>query len=220
VSSASSVVGESISPKNGLEAAVRFIDVAIGGVLESEIEWAPRMAEGRRLAEFIECSAEYVDKAAALCPDGHCNPVALCSGKWAEVCTAGTQKPDELIHALRHASDVVSPLWRTTSIYRDESRVPGLPGYLLKRAEQRKLFLAGAEEARERCFELAVLLGLPLEVKEDPAWHRKLLKWCAPQPTPLKVLCGDEEEDQTPRSCDDPLPPLPRPAAVCTGGEP
>jgi predicted acylesterase/phospholipase RssA len=220
VSSAASIVGESSEQKNGLEVAVRFIDVAIGGVLESEIDWAPRLAEGRRLSEFIECSSEYAEKLEALCPDHDCDPVALCSGDWSKVC--GREPPSAIaaLARLRNTSDLLAPVWRTTSIYRDEARVPGLPGYLLQRSEQRKLFLAGAEEARERCFEIASLLGLPLELKDQPNWRRKLLEWCSPTPTPLGSLCK-EKENQEARFCGSRLPPLEDVlTATCRAGVP
>jgi predicted acylesterase/phospholipase RssA len=208
VSSSPSVVGESAGQKNGLDVAVRFIDVAVGGVLESEIDWAPRMAEGRRLSEFIECSTEYATHVESLCPDRKCDPVALCRGEWSKVCTSEPQASVASLAALRDASQLLAPIWRTTSIYRDESRVPGLPGYLLQRSEQRKLFLAGAEEARARCFELAELLGLPRAVDGDPSWHRKLLSWCSEAPTPIESLCK-VPETQEPRLCGSPLPPRP-----------
>ncbi|HKP62893.1 MAG TPA: patatin-like phospholipase family protein [Polyangiales bacterium] len=206
VSSAPSVVGESSGQDNGLDVAVRFIDVVIGGVLESEIDWAPRLAEGRRFAEFIECSSEYAQQAQTLCPDDKCDPVALCSGDWSKVCIDQPRSSAAAFEAMRNASDLLAPVWRTTSIYRDEARVPGLPGYLLQRSEQRKLFLAGAEEARQRCFEIAALLGLPAEVEGDPDWRRKLLRWCSP--TPMSLDACEQPEDQNPRFCSDRLEPL------------
>jgi hypothetical protein len=144
---------------------------------------------------------------------------ALCSGNWQNVCTAPPQPSAAGVSALRNVSDLISPVWRTTSIYRDEERVPGLPGYLLQRSEQRKLFLAGAEEARLRCFEIAELLGLPT-TEIAPHWREKLLSWCSPTPTALDTLCK-EPETQAPRICGDALEPLGNVlTATCSEGVP
>jgi len=213
VSSAPSVMLEATERKSGLDVLVRYIDVSTGGVLESEIDWAPRLAESRRLAEFTECRLEYDGNVEKLCPGGSCNPVALCSGDWSNVC-APAAAADSLA-ATRSAADLLSPIWQTTSIYRNDDRVPGLPGYLFRRADQRKLFLAGAEEARQRCFELTSLLGLPTVVPGDPSWRSKLLAWCAPTPEPLESLCQGIPESEALRSCTKPPPPAISPTAEC-----
>ena len=217
ISSAPSVMLEAPERKNGLDVLVRYIDVSTGGVLESEIDWAPRLAESRRLAEFTECRLEYDGNAATLCPDGACNPVALCSGDFGHVC-APSGEADQLA-ATRSAADLLSPIWRTTSIYRSDDRVPSLPGYLFRRADQRKLFLAGAEEARQRCFEITSLLGLPASVPEDPTWRKKLLAWCAPTPEPMDSLCRGIPESEALRSCSQHPPPAVTPTAQCPPGE-
>ncbi|HEX3595619.1 MAG TPA: hypothetical protein VHU80_10965, partial [Polyangiaceae bacterium] len=216
VSSAPSVMAESSERQNGLDVLVRYIDVSTGGVLESEIDWAPRLAESRRLSEFTECRLEYDADAASLCPDGACNAVALCSGDWANVCAAPA--PADSLAATRSAADLLSPIWRTTSIYRSDDRVPGLPGYLFRRADQRKLFLAGAEEARQRCFEITSLLGLPSTVPGDPDWRRKLLAWCTPTPEPLTTLCAGTPESEQLRSCSTPPAPVSSPKVECAPG--
>jgi predicted acylesterase/phospholipase RssA len=216
ISSGPSVMPEASERKNGLDVLVRYIDVSTGGVLESEIDWAPRLAESRRLAEFTECRLEYDGNAATLCPDGACNPVALCSGDFGHVCSPAGEA-DQLA-ATRSAADLLSPIWRTTSIYRSDDRVPGLPGYLFRRADQRKLFLAGAEEARQRCLEITSLLGLPASVPEDPTWRKKLLAWCAPTPEPIENLCQGIPESEVLRSCSQHPPPAVRPTAECPHG--
>ena len=216
ISSGPSVMPEASERTNAFDVLVRYIDVSTGGVLESEIDWAPRLAESRRLAEFTECRLEYDGNAATLCPDGACNPVALCSGDFAHVC-APAGETDSLA-ATRSAADLLSPIWRTTSIYRSDDRVPGLPGYLFRRADQRKLFLAGAEEARQRCLEITALLGLPATVPEDPTWRSKLLAWCTPTPEPLETLCRDIPESEALRSCKQPPPRAIAPTAECPPG--
>jgi predicted acylesterase/phospholipase RssA len=214
ISSAPSVMGEASERTNGFDVLVRYIDVSTGGVLESEIDWAPRLAESRRLAEYTECKIEYDSAPATFCPEGGCDPVALCSGDWRRVCTAPARSDG--LEATRSAADLLSPIWQTTAIYRDERRVPGLPGYLFRRTDQRKLFLAGAEEARQRCFELAGLLGLPVAGVD---WRRKLLSWCSPTPEPLETLCDGSPPDEGLRSCSQVLAPLPHPTAQCDPGE-
>jgi predicted acylesterase/phospholipase RssA len=226
VSSAPSVMGEASQRDNGFDVLLRYIDVSTGGVLESEIDWAPRLAESRRLSEFTQCRLTYERSSAKLCPEGGCDPVALCSGRWSQVCSTkgesdAARGPDEAapkqpastdsLALAANAHDLLAPLWRTTAIYRDERRVPGLPGYLFRRADQRKLFLAGAEEARQRCFEIAGLLGLPAT---DPAWRQKLVRWCSPTLEPLDQLCLTPPSE-TLRSCSEPPPPPPAPTAKC-----
>ncbi len=217
ISSGPSVMPEASERTNGLDVLVRYIDVSTGGVLESEIDWAPRLAESRRLSEFTECRLEYDGNASKLCPDGACNPVALCSGDFGHVCVPAGEA-DQLA-ATRSAADLLSPIWRTTSIYRSDERVPGLPGYLFRRADQRKLFLAGAEEARQRCLEITSLLGLPATVPEDPTWRKKLLAWCSPTPEPIESLCRNIPESETLRSCSQHPPPAVAPTAECSPGE-
>lgn len=216
VSSAPSVMAEASERKSGLDVLVRYIDVSTGGVLESEIDWAPRLAESRRLAEFTECRLEYDAHASSLCPDGACNAVALCSGDWANVCAKPAAK--DSLAATRSAADLLSPIWRTTSIYRSDDRVPGLPGYLFRRPDQRKLFLAGAEEARQRCLEITSLLGLPVAVPGDPGWRSKLLSWCSPTPEPLEQLCAGSPESESLRRCSTPPPAVASPVKTCPPG--
>lgn len=221
VSSSPSVMGEASERANGLDTLVRYIDVSTGGVLESEIDWAPRLAEGRRLAEFIECQIE-VGKTPSLCRPGECDSVKLCSGDWEGVCSKetrhGAAEPNDankLLAAAQNARDLLAPVWRTTSIYRDERRVPGLPGYLFRRADQRKLFLAGAEDARQRCLEIAQILGI-----DRAAAREKLIEWCTPKLKPLTELCGGEPPDEQLRSCSEPLPPLSSPQVQCKKAKP
>jgi predicted acylesterase/phospholipase RssA len=221
VSSGPSVMGEAAERKNGLDIAVRYIDVSTGGVLESEIDWAPRLAQGRRLAEFTECQAELKDSETT-CPAGSCDSQKLCSGDWDKVCHAAhaaapPADSPSVLEATRNAEDLLAPLWQATSIYRDDRRVPGLTGYLFRRADQRKLFLAGAEEARQRCFEIAKVLGLSFD-DEERSLNQKLVGWCTPTLKPLDTLCGGEEADEGLRSCSEPLPPLSAPTKVCPGG--
>ncbi len=213
-------MAEASERKNGLDVLVRYIDVSTGGVLESEIDWAPRLAESRRLSEYTECRFEYDANTAALCPDGGCNPTALCSGDWANVCTPPAAATTSALASTRSAADLLSPIWRTTSIYRSDDRVPGLPGYLFRRPDQRKLFLAGAEEARQRCFELTSLLGLPLHVASDPDWTKKLLTWCTPTPAPLETLCAGSPESEALRACSTKPPPVTPPTEQCVPGVP
>jgi hypothetical protein len=229
VSSSPSVIGETGELENALDVLVRFIDVTVGGVLESEIEWAPRLAESRRLAEYTECIFEYEQHRAELCPADNCDPVAVCSGDFAKVCRpaddaasddeqdAASGDKKEVVERstfelTRDASELVAPIFQMTSIYRDEFLVPGLPGYVFRSTDQRKLFLAGAEEARLRCFEIARLLGID---NPSPSLKKKLLKWCTPSLEPLATLCADYPASEALRPCDEPLPDIEWEDASC-----
>jgi hypothetical protein len=74
VSSDASVTDESSQLDNGLDIATRFIDVAIGGVTESESQHAERHVESVRLAELDACG-EDVDVQTA------CKSTALAGSK-------------------------------------------------------------------------------------------------------------------------------------------
>jgi len=217
VSSSPSVMGEASERMNGFDILVRYIDVSTGGVLESEIDWAPRLAESRRLAEYTECRIQ-ADASREICPPNECDPKMLCSGDWERVCkaqepAAGENAGTGALESTQNAEDLLAPIWQSTSIYRDEHRVPGLPGYVFRRADQRKLFLAGAEEARQRCLEIANVLGLPVDTS---SWQKKLFSWCTPKLRALKPLCGDESSDEQLRSCSEPRPPLSAPQVKCS----
>jgi predicted acylesterase/phospholipase RssA len=205
VSSDASVIGEAPRQKNALDVLVRYIGVSTGGVLESETEWAPRLAESQRLAELTECMQMVRENKKTLCEDRPCNPVALCTADWKNVCRAPGADAESM-DPTRNARDVLAPVFHMTSIYRDDRRVPGLAGYVFRETDQRKLFLAGAEEARQRCFEIAEILGLPTD---DEALRKKLVSWCTPSLPPLDTLCESWRLPATLRSCSDPVPPLP-----------
>jgi predicted acylesterase/phospholipase RssA len=184
VSSDASVTGESSQLDNGLDIATRFIDVAIGGVTESEIQHAERHVESVRLAEIDLCDDDSDIKSACR---GAKSPAdcetAFCQGDWSSLCAAEPPKKKELPNTLDLTNHRLASLWGTRSFFRNETEVSSLHGYDFDSTQERRLFLAGAEAARVRCAEIAQLLDFPTE-KLGP----KLASWCAPALKPEAVL--------------------------------
>jgi predicted acylesterase/phospholipase RssA len=215
VSSDASVTGESNQLSNGLDIATRFIDVAVGGVTESEVQHAERHVESVRLAEIDACKAS--PDASRACQSskspGDCL-TAFCQGNWAAVCTAEPPPPEK--KPMKSTFDLtdqrIASLWGTRSFFRNETEVQGLHAYDFDSTSERRLFLAGAEAARVRCWEIARLLDFPI----DRIGAKTLTKWCTPQlqnPGPLCSSLGLTSRKGL-RNCSTP-PPGPARAAGC-----
>jgi predicted acylesterase/phospholipase RssA len=180
VSSDASVTGESSQLDNGLDIATRFIDVVIGGVTESEIQHAERHVESVRLAELDACSEDVEVQAACKKTKSLADcETAFCQADWPSLCAAAPPAQKPMQTTLDLTNHRLASLWATRSFFRNETEVSALHGYDFNSAEERRLFLAGAEAARVRCTDIAELLDLPVD-KLGP----KLASWCAP---PLKA---------------------------------
>jgi predicted acylesterase/phospholipase RssA len=221
VGSSSSVPGETGALINAGQFAARYIDVSLAGVIESDLAQSQSYVQSVRLSEKDVCLDELAGPSfAALCrsEDG-CDPNALCSGRWDEVCAAapgsaqstgqdniGTQRMTQTL------AERLDPVWRMVAIFRDERRVEPLHGYTFNPKEQRRLFLAGAETARISCMRIAKLLGLTVPEDETAPLRKKLAAWCAPELA--ADVCGAPVSDQPPpglKDCqaDEQMAPLP-----------
>lgn len=197
VSSDASVMGESAPISNAASMAIRYIGVSTGGITEAEIDHARTRAEAGRLAEHEACM-DFLKKhdqdailhhRTPLCT-GVCDRDAVCSGDFAAGCDRVVAPPAG--NGVLHNAEVVEKTWRMTNVWRDELRVPGLPGYAFDPAEQRRLMLAGAEAARQKCEAIASSLGIEVGPKVTKA---KLYEWCT---RPLKSnaqVCGQAVVD-------------------------
>jgi predicted acylesterase/phospholipase RssA len=183
VSSAASVSGDDVPIHNALDMAIRYIDVSTGGVTEAEIDHARARAEASRLAEYELCLSmlrhDRMTKIRAqktpLCT-GHCDEDYLCSGDFARACSRTHG------HAYQNNEQIVSQTFRVTNVWRNEDRVPGLPGYAFNPTEQRRLMLAGAEAARDQCRQIAATLGIQVD-------DATLFRWCTPRLPTVDEQC-------------------------------
>lgn len=214
VSSDTSVTSESNQLSNGLDIATRFIDVAIGGVTESEVQHAERHVESVRLAEIDACKASPDVARGCLGSKSPSDCVtAFCQGDWAAVC--GTEPPPEK-KPMKSTFDLtdqrIASLWGTRSFFRNEIEVQGLHAYDFDSTSERRLFLAGAEAARVRCAEIARLLDFPI----DKIGAKALTKWCTPDLRAAGPLCSSLglTSRQGLRNCTTP-PPTPARVAGC-----
>jgi predicted acylesterase/phospholipase RssA len=186
VSSSASITAEMKDLENGLSIATRFIDVSTGGVTESEIQHAERHVESVRLAEMDNCKGSEVTKSACS-GDDRC-VTAFCQSDWDEVCEPpGTDGIRRRGSPLDLSGQRLASLWQTRSFFRNEEKVEALHGYNFDPIKQRQLFLAGAEDARVRCIEIADLLGIPTK-----KLGKELVGWCAPNLPGDKALCPDQ----------------------------
>ncbi|HEX7603644.1 MAG TPA: hypothetical protein VF316_18625 [Polyangiaceae bacterium] len=229
VSSGASVTSDTGQIPNALDMAIRYIDVSTGGVTESELEHAQMRVEASRLAEHESCvkflrrhDQDAVRSGGTTLCTGTCDPDAVCSGDFKHACERDpkTVKPDDGTSFRRQ---LVAHSWQMTKVWRDEQRVPGLHGYAFDPVEQRRLMLAGAEAAREKCVEIAVTLGIDVEkVPRDT-----LYAWCSPRlPTtqeqcPADVLARALQAKAAPdcpagaSESTGPVPADPRDAVAC-----
>jgi predicted acylesterase/phospholipase RssA len=212
VASSASVTGGTTPLKSALDIAIRYIDVSVGGVTESEIAHAERHVESVRLAEVDSCRNEL--RSVAPSPfdgddddDDAVRAQAFCESNWDDACAppprSGAERPRRFSKTPGSAFDLTGEtlqwLWGTRSFFRNEVEVEGLHGYSFDTGKTRQLFLAGAEAARERCPEIAALLGIPTAmVRADGA----LFPACA---RPLAHACANHNASEL-RSCTGPRP--------------
>ena len=191
VSSAASILSETKRLRTGISLAARYIDVSTGGVTESELAHANRHVESIRLAEVEACRRLLLANRRELCPDrigdGSACDYDVCLGtaaSWAGACSRkpgrpGTPAPEPA--PPEPTSQRVAPFWRVTGVFRDEREVDALNGYDFDPPALRRLFRAGAETARQRCLDVAVLLGIVPEGRIAPATRQRLFAWCGSQ---------------------------------------
>jgi predicted acylesterase/phospholipase RssA len=182
VSSSASVIGEEKHLESGLRIVTRYIEVSLGGVTEGEIQHAERHVESVRLAEMDNCANSAAVKSA--CSEREQCVTAFCESRWNDVCSATPRATERDVNPLDLSGQRLASLWQTRSFFRDEEKTEALHGYDFDPVKQRQLFLAGAEDARVRCVEIANLLGFPVE-KLGP----KLVAWCSPALAPTTALC-------------------------------
>lgn len=199
VSSGASITSESAPIHNAAKMAIRYLDVSTGGVTEAELEHAQSRAEAGRLAEHETC-IDFLRKhdgdavrrgEPALCT-GVCDREAVCSGDFAAACDREVSPPKTGDNGTPRHAEIIAKTWQMTSVWRDERRVPGLPGYAFEPVEQRRLMLAGAEIARQKCEAIASALGIELSaIDPDPAKARAtLFSWCTPTLPTTEEACG------------------------------
>jgi predicted acylesterase/phospholipase RssA len=198
VSSAASIGGDTKALTQAAAIAGRYIDVSTGGVTESELQHAQRWVESVRFAELQECgrrlTAPAPDESQPTCTSGGCKVSAMCEGRWQEACSSTKAAEDR-----RSLETRIEKLWRVEKFFRNETEAPRAAGYDFRPAEQRRLFQAGAEAARQRCLHLAELLGLIDSAHDvrDPL-RCKLVRACS-RPLPPKNTCdplfGDDRPD-------------------------
>jgi predicted acylesterase/phospholipase RssA len=210
VSSGASVTGDEGAIPNALGMATRYIDISTGGVTESEIDHAKSRAVASRLAEYELCTAmlrhdrscKNGSTAPRLCV-GKCDPEALCAGDFAHACDRDTKRK-----TMRDDEWVVDQTFRMTSVWRNEDRVAGLPGYSFKPTEQRRLILAGAEAARSQCAHIASTLGIDVGTGPKQVPLDTLYAWCTPNLPSVNDQCTPEE-----------LAHLDKPASDCSNDD-
>jgi len=219
VSSSASVTGDDAAIGNALNMAIRYIDISTGGVTEAEIDHARTRAQASRLAEYDYCeaiiqddlTAKYAPKPTkpgrALCT-GHCDADYLCAGDFARACSR--------VRGERHRRPsnerIVAQTFQMTSVWRNEERVPSLPGYSFNPDGQRRLMLAGIEAAREQCTQIAATLDI------EGVNDETLYQWCTPRLPGTVDLCGAElvaklNKSLTAPDCANDRGPTPRPDA-------
>jgi len=222
VSSGSSITGDNTPLPNALGMAIRYIDISTGGVTEAEIDSARTSAEASRLAEYDYCRALVRDDATkksrgevgtALCT-GTCDADYLCSGDYERVCTRDTKN----LHLAQNNEQIVAHTFQVTNVWRNEDRIPGLPGYAFDPVEQRRLMLAGAESAREKCTQIATTLGVDVGTGPDQVDLQKLYAWCTPPLPSVESVCGaakiaELKKSPDAKNCADDEPPSPSPDA-------
>jgi predicted acylesterase/phospholipase RssA len=219
VSSSGSVLNETKRLRNAAALAARYIDVNTGALSEVELAHAQRHAESVRLEEINACHrALAADR--RLCPAASgCDADAFCSGAvlhdevaWAKACKVRPDPGDPPpppgggpgvdVEAgqealTRTVAERVEPFWRVQGIFRPEGKVEGLNGYDFDPPELDRLFRAGADAARQRCVDIAKLLGLvDRRGAEDRATRARLVAWCSPSVPKAELLCVDPATKQ------------------------
>jgi predicted acylesterase/phospholipase RssA len=191
VSSSASVTGDDVPIGNALNMAIRYIDISTGGVTEAEIDHARTRVEASRLAEYEYCRSIIEDdrtakagpnrtKTGPLLCTGHCDADYLCAGDFARACS----REGGQLHRPLSNERIVSQTFQMASVWRNEERIAGLPGYSFKPDEQRRLMLAGAEAARNQCPQIAAALDI------SGVDTGTLYQWCTPRLPTTCEQCG------------------------------
>lgn len=192
VSSSSSITGGSKPLQNAAEIAARYIDVSTGGIMESELSHARRVAEIVRNDEIDTCMQDAALNAIFSSQELH-KRAPFCQGRWSKVCVASEEGEDSVQGGKSHA------LWQVMGIFRDEWETDAVSGYDFDPAKVTPLFFAGMDAARLRCKELARFLGVVAGAGK--AADAKLAAWCSELPTYLPERSSDEGKEV--QSCED-----------------
>jgi hypothetical protein len=189
-------------------------------VSESELAHAQSHIESVRFAEYLAClTALERSDLRDLCGGG-CNREALCEGRWEDVCVAKDAATSPGSDAAQRApADHIRALWQVERIHRNAEEVEDAQGYDFNPQELHRLFRAGTEAARQRCIQLAGMLGIPpRDKREDPTVRANLMKMCGAR-LPAELCQGSLRHEPGKRlelrNCGGPLPQ--RCTAVCDG---
>jgi len=197
VASGGSAVTEVGQLKNAIATAGRYININTGAVMETELEYAQRLAESLRQDEIDTCSSALEP------PQGKkrcdtalgCDPWKVCHAEYDDVCNL-TEDWDVHEAKERRKSAKLTlqqrliPFWQMESIFMDQSSVDGLAGYDFNPSDLRRLFRAGAETVRMRCPDIAHLLGLvPPERAANASELARINEYCAARMPPQNDLC-------------------------------
>ncbi len=150
--------------RSAAEIAARYLDVSLSAVTEGE--WTAAVPTMRRVEAFERAAcATLMDGT----PDVELSK--LCRGDLAGAC----------------GGDGASRQFEVMGIFRREDVDPTY-GYTFDPEQMRRLFNAGTEAARARCFELARFLGMGDVPREN------LDAWCNETPKAEPGLCRDRPE--------------------------
>ena len=218
VASGGSTVTEVGQLKNAIAIAGRYININTGAVMETELEYAQRLAESMRQDEVDACwsALEKGDTARCNVVDG-CNPWNVCHGRYDDLCKMPSKEWPKYARDAQEKFGTLTlqqrltPFWQMESIFMDESNVDGLAGYDFNPSDLRRLFRAGAETVRMRCPDIAHLLGIvPAHSAASPEDLARINQFCAVRMPAQKAICGKDPAPPTGfvlRSCTTPPPP-------------
>jgi predicted acylesterase/phospholipase RssA len=183
VGSGSSVTGETGPLTDAVSIAARYVDISTSGVVETELAWSQSYVQSLRLSEDDECGDELDEGAGRfrkLCDaKTGCDRTAICDWRWSDAC-GSAQRPASKPMLTPTLDERLEPVWKMAAILRNERRVEPLHGYTFDPAEQRRLFMAGAEAVRVSCVHIAKMLGIPVPDDPDAPLRRNLVRWCSP----------------------------------------
>lgn len=185
-------------PTTGLGIALHYLDVSLSGVTVAE--WRDAMPRARYVEAFESASCDEMLKRVvapgAMSADAQ---KAFCEGRLSEACGGiafdamarvdqmdlpPATKREVLAHEPGRAFDIVG-------IFRDEATAPTY-GYSFDPIQMHRLFATGAADARGRCAEIAVFLGMGDAGAE-------LDTWCNESPKFDDALCEASSEEY--RTC-------------------
>jgi predicted acylesterase/phospholipase RssA len=175
ISSSPSRIVPASPQRNALEIATRYIDVSLSAVTEGELaraEVSAKLGEQRRRTI---CEKLLTEKKA--CTPPLCEAEAVCSGTWDAMCD-GEDDP-------RARSS-----FHMRTIFRNAMDVDGSFGYSFDPSQLRRLFDAGAEAMRQRCVEVAGLIGIKADT---PAQKEQLRLWCSEVPQERASYCSGKD---------------------------